>query len=86
MFFPVKRISLDIFYKTKTPLEYNIDEIKCNAVFNSAEKKKTGKRNLYIWNKIMSEWLLLNAKWAIFQLYHDDVHFVLDKMMMSTLF
>jgi hypothetical protein len=48
MFFPVKRISLDIFYKTKTPLEYNIDEIKCNAVFNSAEKKKTGKRNLYI--------------------------------------
>ena len=88
MFFPVKRISMDILYKIKTPLEYNIhffvDEIKCNTVFNSAEKKMTGKRNLYIWNKIMR--LLFNAKWAIFQLYHDENNFHFDKMMMSTLF
>jgi hypothetical protein len=34
---------------------------------------------------LKSEWLLFNAKWVMFQLYHNKLHFD-EMMMMSTLY
>jgi hypothetical protein len=40
--------------------------------------KKKRKKNL------MSEWMLFNTKWALFQLYHGENKLYFDEMMMMS--